>query len=167
MSQHYAIYCDESCHLEQDGQPIMVLGAVWCPQEKTREIAVRIRELKQRHGLSSTFEIKWAKVSPAKVAFYRDVLDYFFDDDDLHFRALIVANKAKLRHEDFEQDHDTWYYKMYFDLLVASGKIRPEAAAMAAKEFQTAPELAKEKSAFECHGAHMCLRFRSPSTHDV
>ena len=46
-----------------------------------------------------------------------DYVDYFFDDDDLHFRALVIPDKALLRHEDFGQDHDTWYYKMYFDML--------------------------------------------------
>lgn len=113
----YNIYCDESSHLEHDHQPVMVLGAIWCPLEKTREIAERIREIKSRHGLSISFEIKWTKVSPAKQAFYLDILDYFFDDSDLHFRALIVPDKSKLRHENFGHDHDTWYYKMYFDLL--------------------------------------------------
>ena len=61
-------------------------------------------------------EIKWVGVSPAKVDFYRDVLDYFFDDNDLHFRAL-VADKSQLRHAEFGQDHNGWYYKIYFTLL--------------------------------------------------
>ncbi len=117
MSDIFNIYCDESGHLLHDYQKVMVLGAVWCPLEKTREIAVRIREIKQRHGLSPTFEIKWVKVSPAKQLFYRDLVDYFFDDDDLHFRALVIPDKSRLRHVAFNQDHDTWYYKMYFDLL--------------------------------------------------
>lgn len=117
MSDIFNIYCDESCHLENDHQQVMVLGSIWCPLEKTKEISVRIREIKQRHGLSSSFEIKWQKVSPAKKLFYIDLVDYFFDDDDLHFRALIVPDKSKLRHHDFSQDHDAWYYKMYFDML--------------------------------------------------
>jgi len=25
----YNIYCDESCHLEHDRQPIMVIGGMW------------------------------------------------------------------------------------------------------------------------------------------
>lgn len=116
MSEVFNIYCDESCHLERDGQPNMVLGALWCPLDKTREIAKRIREIKQRHGLPASFEIKWVKVSPAKLAFYQDILDYFFDDDDLHFRGLI-ADKTKLRHFDHNQTHNEWYYKMYFDML--------------------------------------------------
>jgi hypothetical protein len=117
MTQVFNVYCDESCHLEKDGQNAMVLGAVWCPLEKVREIAVRIREIKAAHSLSPRFEIKWVKVSPAKVQFYRDVMDYFFDDDDLHFRALIVPDKSRLRHDAYNQTHDDWYYKMYFDML--------------------------------------------------
>jgi hypothetical protein len=117
MSQIYNIYCDESGHLENDLEKVMVLGAVWCSQEKSREISVRIREIKNRHGLKADFEIKWTKVSPAKKQFYLDVMDYFFDNDDLHFRALIIPDKSKLRHAEHSQTHDDWYYKMYFDML--------------------------------------------------
>ena len=70
------------------------------------------------------FEVKWSKVSPAKQSFYRDYLDYFFDDDDLHFRAW-VAHKTGLVHVDFWQSHDDWYYKMLFGLL--EPLIRPDA----------------------------------------
>jgi hypothetical protein len=125
MSQVYNIYCDESCHLQHDHQDIMVLGALWCPAEKAAEIAARVREKKAFHGFPKSFEIKWTKVSPAKVAFYQDVLDYFFDDEDLNFRAL-VADKNNLRHDAFPgQDHDGWYYKMLFTLL--SPLLSPEA----------------------------------------
>lgn len=95
----------------------MVLGAVWCSMEKTREITQRIREIKEEHRLAHDFEIKWTKVSAAKLPFYLDLINYFFDDDDLHFRALVVPDKSQLRHTEFGQTHDDWYYKMYFDLL--------------------------------------------------
>jgi hypothetical protein len=118
MSQVFNIYCDESCHLENDRQTAMVLGAVWCPLDQTRNIAVRLREIKKKHGMPAPFEVKWTKVSQAKKDLYLDLVDYFFDDDDLHFRTLIVPDKSKLRHDAFTgQDHDTWYYKMYFDML--------------------------------------------------
>jgi hypothetical protein len=118
MTDTYNVYCDESCHLENDHQKAMVLGAIWCPLDKTREIAVRLREIKQKHGLAPDFEVKWIKVSPAKKDFYLDLVDYFFDDDDLHFRGLIIPDKTLLRHDAFPgQDHDSWYYKMYFDML--------------------------------------------------
>ena len=113
----YNIYCDESCHLENDNINIMVLGAVWCAKEKKSEIFKRIREIKTEFGLAPNFEIKWNKISPAKKDFYLRLVDYFFDDDDIHFRALIVPDKSALNHEKFNQTHDDFYYKMYFDLL--------------------------------------------------
>ena len=126
MPDTYNVYCDESCHLENDHQKAMVLGAIWCPLDKTREIAVRLREIKQKHGLHPLFEVKWIKVSPAKKALYLDLVDYFFDDDDLHFRGLIIPDKTLLRHDAYPgQDHDSWYYKMYFDMLKAI--FRPDA----------------------------------------
>ena len=118
MSEAFNVYCDESCHLEHDHQKAMVLGAIWCSVDKSREIAVRLREIKQKHSLAPDFEIKWTKVSPGKVDFYLDIIDYFFDDDDLHFRGLVIPDKSKLNHGAFSgQNHDVWYYKMYFDML--------------------------------------------------
>lgn len=119
MSQIYNIYCDESCHLENDGQGAMVLGAVWCPVEKRHEIAVRLREIKVEHGLKPTFEMKWTKVSPAQIRFYRTVVNFFFDDDDLHFRALVIPDKGLLNHDTYGQSQNDWYYKMYFEMVRA------------------------------------------------
>ncbi len=113
----YNIYCDESCHLQNDKSKVMVLGAIWCLKEKREEVFKRIREIKTQHGLPESFEIKWNKVSPSKMNFYLSVVDYFFDDDDLHFRALVVPDKSILDHGKFNQSHDDFYYKMYFDLL--------------------------------------------------
>jgi hypothetical protein len=117
MPQSYNIYCDESCHLEHDHQEVMVLGAVWCPADKAREVMTRIKEIKARHGVLALTEVKWVKVSPAKLALYLELVDYFFDDDDLHFRALIVPDKGRLDHSSFQQEHDDWYFKMYFDMI--------------------------------------------------
>ena len=113
----YNIYCDESCHLENDNINGMVLGAIWCSKDKKAEIFKRIREIKAEFGLAPNFEIKWNKVSPAKKDFYLRLIDYFFDDNDIHFRALIVPDKSALNHGQFNQTHDDFYYKMYFDLL--------------------------------------------------
>lgn len=115
----YNIYCDESCHLENDDISVMVLGAVSCPSFAIKKASKALRLIKEKHHLSSTFEIKWTKVSPAKINFYLDVIDYYFSNKDLNFRALIVPNKEQLNHDFFKQDHNAWYYKMYFTLLKA------------------------------------------------
>ena len=114
----YNIYCDETCHLSFDNKNVMVLGAIWCQKRHAKAIAEQIRNIKRKHGLNSHYEIKWVKAaSEKKFAFYRDLLDFFFSSDCLHFRALI-AHKQNLNHQKFQQTHDDWYYKMYFHLLV-------------------------------------------------
>jgi hypothetical protein len=111
------IYCDESSHLEKDGHPYLVLGAVSCPLDQVRETSSRLRELKTGFGFSPNFEMKWSKVSHGRIEFYQSVLEEFASNDALRFRA-IVAPKAGLKHEAFSQDHDTWYFKMYYQMLV-------------------------------------------------
>jgi hypothetical protein len=110
------VYCDETNHLESDGISPMVLGAVFGLVDDIREANKRIREIKEKNNISPHTEIKWTKVSPNKIQFYLDLIDYFFDNDDLHFRAVVV-NKADLDHEQFNQSHDEFYYKIYFELL--------------------------------------------------
>jgi len=110
----YNIYCDESCHLEHDNQRAMVLGALSCPFERRKLIGERIREIKESNGLSRKLELKWTKISASKAQMYLDVIDYFFDNDDLRFRAVLIPDKARLNHDKYGQSHDTWYYKMLF-----------------------------------------------------
>jgi hypothetical protein len=95
----------------------MVLGAIWCPLDAKESIVSNIRDIKIRHGLPPLMEVKWTKVSPAKLQLYMDLVDYFFREENLWFRALVVPDKTKLDHKAFGQEHDTWYYKMYYSML--------------------------------------------------
>jgi Protein of unknown function (DUF3800) len=119
----FNFYCDESCHLDNDNslgginKTIMVLGGVEVPFLKKDEIFARIREIKIKHGIKPTQELKWTKLSPASVALYLDIIDYFFDNNDFVFRGLVVKNRDKLDHTKFNQSSNEWYYKMYWQLL--------------------------------------------------
>lgn len=117
MAGTFNIYCDESCHLEKDRQRVMVLGAMSCPLRKAREVAGTIREIKAAHGYNPRVEMKWGKVSPGNLAFYEAIVAYFAKESGLRFRAVIVPDKSQLDHATFNQDHDGFYYKMYFTLL--------------------------------------------------
>ena len=127
-SKRFNLYCDESCHLEHDNIPVMTLGCVWCPTDRAAVFAKRLREIKAAHGLASAeeyktgatdkvFEVKWTKVSQAKAGFYLDWIKAFFDEPQLRFRGLVIPDKTKLRHDQFDQDHDPWYYKMMYLLV--------------------------------------------------
>ncbi|HHQ48899.1 MAG TPA: DUF3800 domain-containing protein, partial [Acidobacteria bacterium] len=78
MTTTFNVYCDESGHLPSNHQPVMVLGAVWCPLSATRRLVTRMREIKRRHGLAPLMEVKWTKVSLAKLEFYEDIVNFFF-----------------------------------------------------------------------------------------
>lgn len=139
-----SVYCDESGHLENDETNVMCLGAVWLPREKVPEVNHRIRDLKEKHGLKKDFELKWTKISPGMVEFYLDVVDYFFDDDDLHFRVVVIPDKSQLDHTTFAQDHDTWYFKMYFRLLEnIVGREHPAHIYIDVKDTRSAPKIAE------------------------
>ena len=95
----------------------MVVGAVWLPIEKVRETSIALHDLKRRYGLDPRYEMKWTKVSDSKMlGLYKSFIENFFDEEDLHFRAIII-DKEILRHLDFKQTHDDWYYKMFFLLV--------------------------------------------------
>jgi len=117
MGQTFNIYCDESCHLLRDDNRAMVIGAIWCPINLSRRIADDIRDLKERHELKRFAEIKWRGVSPSKLDYYLDLIEYFNREAALCFRAVIIPDKSILKHEEFEQTHDDFYYKIYFRML--------------------------------------------------
>ena len=76
-----------------------------------------IRNLKIKHNIKPTTEIKWTKVSKSRKLFYTDLVNYFFENKNLAFRAVLVPDKNKLNHEKYGQTHDEFYYKMYYDML--------------------------------------------------
>ncbi|MCM1295448.1 MAG: DUF3800 domain-containing protein [Muribaculaceae bacterium] len=111
------IYCDESCHLENDHHKSMVIGGISCPISKVRDISLKIRQLKEKHNMNRKMEIKWTKISPAKYDFYSDLVDLYVNEECLRFRAIKIADKKQLNHKKFHQTHNEWYYKMYYDML--------------------------------------------------
>lgn len=113
---NYNIYCDESCHLEHDGERYMVLGGIICKKSNRKIIKNDILNIKRKHNIKDYAEIKWNKVSPSKLNYYKNLVDYFFECEMLRFRAIII-DKTQLNHEKYNQTHDDWYYKMYYELL--------------------------------------------------
>jgi hypothetical protein len=114
--QIYNIYCDESCHLEHDHQPIMGLGAVMCPLGHLAGANSAIQALKIKHKARG--ELKWEKVSASRLPFYEELIDYFFQEPALRFRGWLVERKDRLNHDFFNSgDHDSFYYKMFYYLL--------------------------------------------------
>ena len=113
----YNIYCDESCHLEHDGNDIFVLGGIMCPHSTAHEMNARILAIKKRFNFNPKSEIKWSKISPGNEAFYLALVDLFFEIPELKFRGYVGTGKTNLNHKIHHQSYDDWYYKMYYRML--------------------------------------------------
>lgn len=113
MGKTFNIYCDESCHLENDHKDFMFLGYITCAYPQVKLHTEQIANLKKKHNFYA--EIKWNHVSMSKIKFYTNLIEYFFATD-LRFRAIGV-NKSKVRCEDFGKTYDDYYYTMYYHLL--------------------------------------------------
>jgi len=113
MNKTFNIYCDESCHIENDHKPYMFLGSISSAYNQVKFHTEQVKELKVKHNFYA--EIKWSKVSKSKLRFYLDLVDYFFNTD-LQFRAIGVK-KSKINNDAFSQTYDDFYYKMYYRLL--------------------------------------------------
>lgn len=113
MNKTFNIYCDESTHIENDGHPYMILSYVSTPYHHLKMHNKNIRELKIQHFFRG--EMKWSSLSKSQYPFYNEVIDYFFSND-INFRAIVI-DKSELNHSAYNQDHNTFYDKMYYQLL--------------------------------------------------
>ena len=116
--QIYNVYCDESCHLEHDGQKSMGIGGISCPTRYASLVNHELKQLKLTHGMPTGYELKWTKVGMGKIDYYRDVVDLFFKLPYLKFRGCVIPDKSIIDHSLVKgQTHDDWYYKMYYLML--------------------------------------------------
>ena len=114
----YLVYSDESCPLEYDGNDVMAIGFIYCPQEIKETLFHDLRQLKVKHGINSRTEIKWTKVSDKHLAFYKELIDYFYNREDVGLRILLAKGKKRLNHKKYNNGkYISWYYKMYYFLL--------------------------------------------------
>ena len=112
----FAFYIDESCHLEHDHFPVMCIGYIKVPEEKAEELKQGIKAIKREYGI--LHEIKWNTVSNTHTEMYKKLVDYFFDSE-MEFRCILVKYKDRLDNQSFNNgEHDNFYYKMIYYLLV-------------------------------------------------
>lgn len=62
----FHIYCDESGHLEHDGQKAEVIGTIGCSAERRWGVGVALHDLRIHHGVKPTLEVKSTRICPAK-----------------------------------------------------------------------------------------------------
>lgn len=95
---------------------IMMILITFCLKKDKNYITNKRKEIKIKHGLKPTTEIKWTKISSKKLGMYKEFIDLLFEEN-ISFRGWIAHDKKSLDHELFHQTYDDWYYKMYYCLF--------------------------------------------------
>lgn len=119
----FEVYCDESRpetiysrKTKSIHEKYMVIGGIWINQSERKKIKNKLEFLKKKHKI--TAEFKWTKVSPSRIDFYREVIEYFFSNPNIRFRCIVV-DAEKIDMKTFHKsDSELGFYKFYYQLLI-------------------------------------------------
>ncbi len=116
----YDIYCDESRpDLFSSGEALvsyMLIGSLWLEKAKRNEFKTAIHQLRDKHKVGGEF--KWQKVSPSRLNFYLDLIDWFFGvGPDLRFRCIAIDYKQVDLIHYHDNDQELGFYKFYYQML--------------------------------------------------
>jgi hypothetical protein len=112
------IYVDES---SQTKHRFLVLGAITVPIEETEGLLRRLRSARCPELPAS--ELKWTKVSKAKLTAYLRSVDVFFESKQVHFHSIIV-DTTKQNHQLYNQgSREIGFNKELYQLLMKFGRL--------------------------------------------
>lgn len=114
----YEIYCDESCWealYNKESHSYAVIGGIWIPASERQNIKDVLSSLKAKYGLYG--ELKWKHVTPKSLDLYKDVINVFFANEHIRFRAICIK-AADVNNEKFNNGSgELGFYKFYFQLI--------------------------------------------------
>ena len=110
------VYIDESGHTDDPNNNTMVLGTLWLSVPQLSLFTDAIRTVKKKHDIASHREIKWTKVSPAKLDYYKELIDVFFAVEQVNYRAVVI-DKSIVDYETYNKTRDDFYYSMIYILV--------------------------------------------------
>jgi hypothetical protein len=115
----FEVYCDETLpDLFTSQNPpgrYLMIGSLWLPADMREAVKARIADLRQHHSVHG--EMKWRKISPARRAFYIELIDLFMSfGHDLRFRCIAVDRTA-MNVDLHNGDAELGFYKFYYQVL--------------------------------------------------
>ena len=108
MQKQFSIFCDESCHLNNPNINVMGFGAICINNDKIKLVKESIAKLKNDYNCLG--ELKWIKVSPKNLIFYKKIIDFFIDEMSLEFHSVIIQNIKKLDHKKYNNNSNNYCY---------------------------------------------------------
>ena len=116
----FEVYCDESrpdLFASKKPQSIyMVIGSIWLCADDRDEFKQKIHSLRDKHRVGGEF--KWQKASPSRIAFYKELIDWFVDNGyRLRFRGIAVEHTKVNLLKYHASDQELGFYKFYYQML--------------------------------------------------
>lgn len=118
----YDLYCDES---RQDllvkkssihtNNRFACIGGIKIKTSSRETIKLNIKKLKEEYSVYG--ELKWGNVSENKLEMYLQLIEMFFNFDDIYFRTVVIDAQDVDNDTFNESDHELGYYKFYYQLI--------------------------------------------------
>lgn len=116
----FDIFCDEShpdlLASRNSSAKYLLIGSIWMLREDRKRFKENIHALREKHKVGAEF--KWEKVSFSRLEFYKDLIQWFWNQgEQLRFRCIVV-DKAKVNLLHYHQnDQELGFYKFYYQLI--------------------------------------------------
>ena len=116
----FEVYCDENrpdiLSSRKSQAQYMVIGSLWLKADERESFKSEIHALRDKYKIGGEF--KWQKISPSRIDFYKELMDWFCNKrDNLRFRCIAVEHdKVDLIHYH-ENDQELGFYKFYYQML--------------------------------------------------
>lgn len=114
----FEVYCDESgleALTHKDAHLYTAIGGIWMPANYRPIFKVKFNEIRKKYNVSR--ELKWNKISPKFFDLHKEIIDYFFQTEQLRFRVILIeANKVD-NYTFNDKDGELGFYKFYYQLL--------------------------------------------------
>lgn len=117
----FEVYCDESRPdlLSSQHPPVrfLVIGSLWLQSDARQEFKDAIHSLRDKHKIGGEF--KWQKVSPSRLDFYRELVDWFMNigSERFRFRCIAVEHEKVNLVKFHDNDQELGFYKFYYQML--------------------------------------------------
>lgn len=116
------VFCDEAhqdlLFARNKRYKYACIGSLWVEETKKAIVAEEFKQLRYKYKLYG--EIKWKKVSPNQISFYKELIDLFFkynNTEELKFRCICINSHIIDNKKYNNCDGELGFYKFYYELL--------------------------------------------------